>query len=138
MSNLRDVLTAIYRNHGELTPELVVEEARPLDAPLHHRFEWDDTVAGEAYRKVQAAELVRSVRIQIPDAPSGERRYVRAFQSFHEAGDRRTGYIPTEELVQDELLTKILLKELQREIGDLKRKYGHLMEFADLMRQAVS
>ena len=139
MSNLREVLTDIYERNGKLTPEIVVEEARPEGAPLHHRFEWDDSVAGEAYRRVQASELVRSVKIQLPDSPKGERKYIRAFQSLHQTIDpERFGYVPTEEVVQDEMLTRILLKQLEREITDLKRKYGHLAEFADYMRKAAS
>lgn len=59
MADLRSALTDIYRARGELTPQLVVDEARPKDAPLHDRFEWDNKVAGEAYRRVQAQQLIR-------------------------------------------------------------------------------
>ena len=34
MSNLRDLLTDIYREHGHLTPRLVVDVARPANHPL--------------------------------------------------------------------------------------------------------
>lgn len=138
MANLRAELTGIYQKYGELTPQAVVDEARPETAPLHNRFEWNDEVAGEAYRQVQAAELIRSVRIQYAIDPKGERKYIRAFQSLHHAGDsERSGYVPTEEIVQDELATKILLKQCEREIVDLKKKYGHLKEFTELMHAAA-
>ena len=39
-------------------------------------------------------------------------------------------------VVEDDLALKLLLRELEREIADLKRKYGHLAEFADMMRAA--
>lgn len=135
MSDLRSTLTQIYQKNGELTPQLVVDEARPKTAPLHNRFEWNDKVAGEAYRRAQAAELIRSVRINFADATTGERKYVRAFSSVRQAGEaERGGYAPTEELVQDELATKLMLRECQREIADLRRKYGHLEEFVTLIR----
>lgn len=139
MADLRASLTRIYEYHGELTAQHVVDDARPKTSDLHHRFEWDDTLAGEAYRRTQAAELIRSVRIQYAvDAKTSERKYIRAFQSLRDAGDAdRGGYVPTEEIVQDELATKILLKQFQREIGDLTRKFGHLSEFADMMRSAA-
>lgn len=138
MADLRSALTDIYQKNGELTPEIVVEEARPEASPIHHRFEWDDSVAGEAYRRVQAQELIRSVRVVFAVTDKGERKSIRAFQSLHDAGDtERGGYIPTEEIVQDELAIKILLKQFEREIVDLKRKYGHLKEFTQLMREAV-
>jgi len=139
MSDLRAELTGIYQKYGELTPQAVVDEARPETAPLHNRFEWDDALAGEAFRRVQAGELIRSVRIQYGiDPKTSERKYIRAFYAVREVDAEKSGYVPTEEIVQDELATKILLKQCEREIGDLRRKYGHLKEFADLSKEMVA
>lgn len=136
MSDLRAILTYQYQKHGELTPQIVVDEARPETAPLHNRFEWNDVLAGEAYRRVQAAELIRSVRITFSDNKTGERRSVRGFHSLRQAGDSdRGGYAPTEEILQDDLATKLLLRELKREIADLRKKYGHLEEFVTILRE---
>jgi hypothetical protein len=138
MSDLRSVLTEQYQRHGELTPQIVVEEARPETAPLHGRFEWDDEIAGERYRLVQAAELIRSVRIIFSDNKTGERKSVRGFHSLHQAGDtERGGYAPTEEIIQDELATKLLLRELKREIADLKKKYAMFEDFAGIVRDEL-
>lgn len=135
MADLRASLTRIYEKHGELTPHTVVEEARPETSELHSRFEWDDAVAGEAFRRTQAAELIRSVRITFADNRTGERKTVRAFHSLREAGSiDRGGYAPTEEIIQDELATKILKQEFQREIADLKRKFGHLEDYISWVR----
>ncbi|AMS03941.1 hypothetical protein BJD58_gp41 [Gordonia phage UmaThurman] len=139
MSDLRSQLTSIYQQRGELTPQSVVDEARPDEHPLHHRFEWDDAVAGEAYRRVQASELIRSVKVVYNETPAGERKSIRAFSSLSQADDpERRGYAPTEELVENELTRAILLRNLEREIGSLKRKYGHLREFSDVMSKAVA
>lgn len=136
MSDLRSALTASYMRHGQLTPQIVVDEARPETAPLHDRFEWDDAAAGEAYRRTQAADLIRSVRIVFTDKETtGERKYVRAFQSLRQSGDtERAGYVPTEEILQDEFATRLLLNQCKREIADLRRKYGHLEDFVSLIR----
>ena len=65
---------------GPLTPQRVVAAARDASNPLHGQFEWDDSVAGEAYRIEQARSLVRSIKIEVRVA-SGARtmipRYVR-------------------------------------------------------------
>jgi hypothetical protein len=136
MTNLRAALTDIYTTYGELTPQLVVDEARPKGAPLHDRFEWDDKVAGEAYRRVQAGQLIRSVQIEyVP----GERKYVRAFASVRQTADpEKRGYQPTEEILEDPLASEILLRECERAITDLKLKYGHLAEFRELLRRAAA
>lgn len=138
MADLRSVLTDHYKKHGELTPQIVVDEARPKDAPLHDRFEWDNKIAGEKYRIVQAQQLIRSVQIEFVSSATGERHFVRGFHSLREAGQETTGYAPTEELVQDQVATRLLLRQCEREISDLKRKYGHLSEFAEMMREAIA
>lgn len=64
-----DELHRIYQNNGELTAPLVVDEARPDDAPLHPAFEWNDEVAAELHREHQARTMIRSVEIIRNDQP---------------------------------------------------------------------
>jgi hypothetical protein len=138
MSDLRSQLTGIYQKHGELTPQIVVDEARPLDAPLHDRFEWDDEIAGEKYRLVQGSRMIRVVRMEITITDSEEPTFIRAFHSLHESGDEeRKGYAPTEEILENEMTRKILLRNMEREISQLKKRYGHLVEFAETMRRVI-
>lgn len=137
--SLREQLSGIYQARGELTPQIVVDEARDETHPLHERFEWDDKVAGEAYRRVQASDLIRSVKVVFSETPAGERKSVRAFSSLSEVDDpERRGYAPTEELVENDLTRAILLRNLEREINSLKRKYGHLQEFGARLMEAAS
>jgi len=126
--NLREHLEGIYRDHGKLTPHLVVEEARPIDSPLHSRFEWDDAVAAEAYRIDQARELIRSVRITY--ASGIENHHVRAFLSVHRTDSN--SYVPTEEVVADPLLYAIAVRDMERDWNEFRARYEHLKEFHDL------
>lgn len=50
---------------ARLTPETVVEAARDPRSPLHDRFQWDDSLAGEAYRLQQARALIKQVRVDV-------------------------------------------------------------------------
>jgi len=55
----------LYAEHGEITPDMVIEDARDPDSPLHELFEWDvEKAAMDAWRET-ARELIRSVKIQI-------------------------------------------------------------------------
>jgi hypothetical protein len=138
MANLLSVLSDHYQRNGDLVPRKLWEEARPEDAPLHHRFEWDNSIAGDAYRDIQAAKIIRSVSHSFVNA-TGEKKFIRAFYSSRESGDSdREGYRPTEEIVEDDVALLILLKDFERDLADLKRNYGHLREFADMMRAAVA
>ena len=64
---------------GDLTPQLVVAEAQANRSSagkfLHTRLEWDNRVAGDAWRLEQARELIRSVRV----------RYREEVDAFHAA-----------------------------------------------------
>lgn len=51
-------LTAIYKKHDGLTPEIILSEAAAPDHPLHNNFEWDDSKAGHKYRLVQATQMI--------------------------------------------------------------------------------
>ena len=61
-------LDRIRRRDGTLRPDVVVDEARPKDAPLHPAFEWRDPVAAEQWREHQASTLIKVVRV-VPAAP---------------------------------------------------------------------
>ena len=132
---LRTELQAIYAEYKQLTPQLVVNAARPADHPLHSRFEWDDAVAGEAWRREQAAELIRRVRIVYKTNPNtGERSSVRAYVSTAEpstAGE----YLPTDEAMADPITKKLVLRAFERALFALHRQYSHLKEYEALVRK---
>jgi len=131
--SLRDQLQAVYDEHGRLTPAAVVDTARPEDHPLHARFEWDNAVAGEAYRLEQARRLIRSVRVIYREAD--EKEAARTVRAYHSVRDEQgTAYKPTDEIVESEFLTKIILQDMQREWLQLQRRYGHFAEFIAMVR----
>lgn len=128
--NLRDQLQSIYDQHRQLTPALVVDEARSPKHPLHSRFEWDDTVAGEKWRHHQAHELITSVKISYRDA-AGSQREIRQFHAIR----REAGHVyePTEKVVADEVMTKILMADMEREWRALKKRYDQFAEFRTMI-----
>jgi hypothetical protein len=52
------VLEELHEEHGHVTPDMLVEVARPEDHPLHDQFEWNDTIAAEKYRREQARQMI--------------------------------------------------------------------------------
>lgn len=128
--SLRDQLQAVYEQHSRLTPALVVDAARPKDHPLHSRFEWNNTIAGEAYRRQQAHDLIQSVRI-VHDREDKEPLSVRAFHAVRD--DVGHAFRPTEDILDDPLLTKMLLADMKREWTTLRARYEHFVEFRQLV-----
>lgn len=134
MSDLRTHLESIYRQHETLSPRLVVDAARPADHPLHNRFQWDDNKAGERYRLIQAAQLIRSVRVIFKEnTETGEVSKVRAFVSTAR-NDRPSAYLPVEESAMDSFTHQLVLRDFERQILALKRQFGHLKEYQQMLR----
>lgn len=133
--SLREQLQTIHATHGALTPDLVVEEATPKSSPLHDRFEWNNSVAGHAYRLIQARELIRSVKVTYRNDLTGEKSTVRAFQSVRRADAASPSYEPTEKVLEDEFATAMILRDMERDIVTLKNRYEHFVEFAEMVKK---
>ena len=56
----------------EVTPELVLQKAKKKSSAMHDLFEWDDEVAAEKFRRTQALELLRSIKIAEPMMGNGD------------------------------------------------------------------
>lgn len=133
MSNLRDQLQEIYDKHEQLTPELVVEEARKKTHPLHTRFEWNNTAAADSWRKHQAAELIRSVRIVYREATENEQaKSVRAYHAVRSEDGHK--YEPAEKVADDPFLKRLVLADMEREWKALHRRYSDFAEFVDMVK----
>lgn len=136
----QDELVAIYRRRGELTNELVVEEAKTPGTELHGQFNWNVEEAAYAHWLDRAGELIRTVRVVYAmDEDTGEQRTVRAWSPVREASaGKRRGYAPTEEIAQDPVAAKVLLRQAERELEAHRRKYGHLAEYMALVAKVMT
>lgn len=124
----------IRRDRGMLTPAAVVDAARDEEHPLHTRFEWDDAVAGEAYRVEQARNLIRSVKIEREDKTPSD---LRAFVSISRPNTPQREYVPTVEALEDPITRKLLLSEMRRDWETLRTRYQHMSEFADMIAASI-
>ena len=131
--SLRDELTRIAAvNDDTLTPELVVEDARPEESPLHAHFEWDDQLAGEQFRLEQARKLIRSVVVSVR-TPLGVTEQVRAYHAVAD-GERRSVYASLARLQSDPDEAAQVLAQAEREWKLLRAKYQALAGFLDIVR----
>ena len=135
MTSLRDRLQAIYDQAGELTPGLVVDTARDPKNPLHSCFEWDDTVAAEKYRIVQAGQLIRSVKVvyEAPKGPSTMRAFVPVRPSDHGPAN----FMPVAVAMADPDMAVLVLREFERAARALRINYGYLADFEQVVRREL-
>lgn len=140
----QEILQQLYIDKGELTPELVVEQASDPQHELHDRFEWNDSEAARKFRLRQAAGIIRSVRITVERGEILPPIKVRAFissrdltpQSMHEEDDEpiNGSYLPVEEVVLNDRFRTAWLASLTRDWHALKRRAANSRAFADMVR----
>ncbi len=151
-------LERIEMQEGYIKPEFVVEYARPKRSTLHGCFEWDNGVAAEEYRKVQAREIIRFIEVvheqdDDDEEENGEVR-IRAFWSTMVDNDKEgivsdveegggNGAIPKREYAyrsvdnvfnNDDHKDHIFRRALS-ELNSFKRKYQHMREFESLIEE---
>lgn len=126
-------LTRIEREHGGLTPELVVDASREESAPLHPVFEWNDKKAAERYRIVQAGSLIRNVTVKIEEVPRMEP--VRAFVNVAPAGKRKGVFVSIKSAMDDVDSREAVVARAFAELENVKEKYASLHELADVFAE---
>lgn len=136
--DLRDILNDIRAQHGRLTPATVVQAAEDVEHPLHHRFEWDNEVAGGKWRLHQAGQLLR-VKIT-HDRGDRDPVELRAFWPVRLSEQEDSGtdspdteYIPTEEALQNPVARQVMLNQMRRDWQTFRRRYEHMQEFSEVI-----
>ena len=128
---VRTGLRTIWEQTGRLVPAEIVDLAADPAHPLHPCFEWDDGEAGRKFRILEAAMMIRSVKVIVAaprDGELGEYR-IRAYIASRDAGTPGAGYVPELEVRDRPDQRERVLRQMQRELNAYRRRYGHLSEF---------
>lgn len=128
-------LDAMVKEYKSLTPALVVNESRPVAAPLHPAFEWNDPVAAERYRETQASYLLRSLVLSSKNS-AGEDVQIRKFANVAATatGQPQRVYIDMQAAMLDDVLRKQILEDALGELRAFRRKYARLAELAKIFQ----
>ena len=130
-----DYLLALHGQHGHLTPEIVLDDARDESSPLHDHFDWDDASAAEAHRLDQARGLIRRVKVRRISADGAAVR-VRMFASIQEAPGTKGAYRRIDEL--DAVEISALQAQMKLDIAALVAKYHAVSGFVEELHAQVS
>lgn len=108
-----------------LNAETVVKKAKKSKGALHDCFEWDDSVAGEEYRKNQARCILRSIVITVEKQNSSEEVprmiSVRAFESVTVNDEKNMTYVQTEHALSDEVFRSQIIGRLLGTIAEAEK-----------------
>jgi hypothetical protein len=110
-----------------ITPEKVLERAKDENSELHKCFEWNNDVAAEKYRIIQAGNVVRMLYIE----PKGEGAPpVRVLSRTSD-----TVYQPTRIFLTNTTEYEALLKRALSELESFRNKYKTLSELEQVFEQ---
>lgn len=122
----------IRQNSGKLTPELVVDYARPKESVLHNDFEWRDEVAAEKYRQGQARQMIGAIRITSEDTQEPVRAYVNVTVVAPDEPPVRS-YMPMKEVLEHPDLHSQMMADAFRDAQSFKQKYNTLERLKPVM-----
>lgn len=115
---------------NEITPQNVLEKARNEKTELHKCFEWDDSVASEKYRLLQARDIIRHFVVVFKDEEESEQK-IRSYQITTETNK----YEPTRVILQKPDEYMALLKRAKAELNAFKKRYKMLAELEELFAE---
>ena len=113
-----------------LTAENLIEVSKPEDAPLHNDFEWDNNIAADEYRKVQARRII-SALVVVPDEYIKTSEPVRAYFKIEETGN---AYSQLTAIIASPTKKELLLKTALRELDAFEKKYQTLEELTNVFK----
>lgn len=128
-------LEQIRRRRGKITPQVVVEDARPVGAPLHDYFEWRDDKAAEAWRLSQAKEVIASVYIVHASSVSPEPVIARAFVSVDHCADAH--YEPIATVLSDAAMYAQVCRRAHAELVGLQERYADFFALKQIAQRAA-
>ena len=114
----------------EVTPASVLEKAKNKRTELHKCFEWNDSVAGEKYRLIQARQIIQHFVI-VPLDDDKDTPQVRSYQITTE----RNKYEPTRIFLQNPDEYRELLKRAKSELESFKQRYKTLSELKTIFEE---
>lgn len=115
---------------GEITTETVLDYAKKNDeSELHKCFEWDDTVAGEKFRRIQATQILCNISVNIREEP---KEVQRVYVNVVSTTDDKKKFKNIKEVVKNDEEYQQLIDKAKREFVSCKERYETILERDDL------
>lgn len=120
-----EICETLENSNEGLTPESLVEYARDELSPIHDLFEWNDYIAAEKYRIVQAQNIIKNIRCEVQgdNAPIITRAFI-----CIPGGQSR--YVTLETTMNNKTYLQHMIDESKKEALNYMAKYHHIIEFA--------
>ncbi len=134
-ADAHEVAKEICSIGDECTPQDLVKYARNENSELHKCFEWNDSIAGEKYRELQAQKVLTTLVIT---KDLGEDKKPVQYRLFVNTGDRSGNYKPLPVVIRKQDEYGRLLEMAKRELQAFKKKYSILAELENVFLEIDS
>lgn len=115
---------------GELTADEVLEFARNNPkSEIYKCFEWDNSIAGEKYRKMQASGILSSISVTIKEEPKETQR---VYVSVKTSLDDTRKFKNIKEVLKNDEEYQQLVDRAKQSFTRTKEQYETLLEKEDL------
>ena len=122
--------------HGEVTPMILLEDARPEGSVLHPCYEWDDTKAAEKYRLHQSKLIIANLTV-VSINDSEEIRPTNAFVTINERNERAS-YVSVVQALSNKETKEQVIRNAKAELNMFKQKYQNLVDLSKLLKDFLS
>ena len=112
----------------EPTSKQIVDKARDESTELHGMFEWNNDVAAEKYREVQANKIVNALKIVnvgLNDSNADEQP--KTVKLMHHI-EGKPGFVTITRIMSDDDMYQKLLEQAKADLRSFKVKYSMLTE----------
>lgn len=117
-------------NIVDVTNRNVLDYAKNnINSELHKCFEWDDTVAGEKYRLIQASNLISSISFVIQEEPTKKQK---VYFSIKTEEKDTCKFENIKNILEDDEKYYALCNKAKKELESCKNNYNDLIKKEDL------
>lgn len=114
----------------KITPENVVKFARNEETELHKLFEWNDTEAGEKWRKHQASMILGDLKVVVKKQEDNQvqEKVTRAFVTL----GYKKEYETIQSVVKEPEKYDLLLERATERLRSIRNTYAELAELREI------
>ena len=106
--------------NGELTPDIIVDDARSKNSPLHNCFDWDNKKAGDKWRLHQARQLIGSIIVEVVVKDT---EHVRAFVNINYPNTNQRHYANIIDAASDDYKMKLIIDDARKQMRAWSQRF---------------
>lgn len=127
----------LEKQHGSVTPQILLDDSRPKEAVLHPCYEWDDSVAAEKYRLYQSKKIVGNIVTVTVSEEKQAQEPIRAYVSINNRNEQGV-YVSSIKALSDEDTREVVLENARSELRAFIKKYKGLVNVVELLEEVIA